>query len=842
MNKAAFLIAMRELSGGLKGFWVYLACIALGVFAVSASGVLTRGFSVGLDGQSRVLLGGDASFSVRNRRAYDEERDWIAELGTLSESVTLNVMGDAGVARRQVDLRAVDNNHPLIGAPILTGGDADIQSAIEFRDGKWGAAVSPSVLELFKLEIGDDIQLGEDTYQIRAQLDQESDGLGTPGTFSPAATISLSALEQAERLRTGEFFRVRYRVVFDDPSIENRIEELAEEQFGQDSLRYRGPENAVDDLKELLGMLDSFLVIIGISALIAGGVGVAQASSAFLEGRYGSIAAFKSLGASSGTIRTAYLIQLGMIATIGAVIGATLGGLTPVLLDTLYGNQIPLPNVLAFYPVPLLQAILLGLLAAAMFAFPALGRARATKPAALFRTIGGSGQARPPMLEMGLATLSGIGLFALAIFTSDNGLVTALFLVVSGVAWGLLKLLGYVMRFAAKQFSKSQSGLRRLMFSNLGGPGSLAPNIAPALGLGLGLLVTVVATQANIQRQISQTAVANLPALFFSQIPDSKGKAFDEKISSFGIDIEDTDTYRRFPIIQGRIKAIKGVDAEEAEIGDGHDWAVRQEVAMPYVAKEPEEQTLVSGAWWPEDYDGPLLASIEDDLAQGLGVGVGDELDLSIFGRDFTATVASTRKIDWGAFGTNTSFILSPGTLEDANPPNLAISQATVDQEGQIITGIADEFPEVVVFQTRDTLQTVSKLLGGVGLAVNIVAAIVLFAGLLVLFGSFAAMARARRAEAALLKTLGATRGTILGLYASEFAIVAGVTALICSASAIYASRLLVLMQFKASFWHMPWAETFGVVGATIFVSAIGGAFVGIATLAHPPARVLRTA
>ncbi|MEO1029574.1 MAG: FtsX-like permease family protein, partial [Pseudomonadota bacterium] len=827
MNKAAFLIAFRELSGGLKGFWVYLACIALGVFAVSASGVLTRGFSIGLDGQSRVLLGGDASFSARNRRADSEERDWISDLGTVSESVTLNVMGDSGAMRRQVDLRAVDTLHPLIGAPILSGGDSDIQSAIGFRDGKWGTAVSPSVLEIFKLSVGDEILLGAESYVIRAQLDQESDGLGTPGTFSPAATVSIAALEQAERLKTGEFFRARYRVVLDDPAQADKIEELAKDEFGNEGLRYRGPENAVDDLKELLGMLDSFLVIIGIAALIAGGVGVAQASSAFLEGRYGSIAAFKSLGASSGTIRTAYLIQLGMIATIGAVIGAGLGGLTPLLLDALYGDQIPLPNVLAFYPIPLLQAIMLGLLAAAMFAFPALGRARATKPAALFRTIGGSDQAAPPRLEIILATLSGIGLFALAILTSDNQIVTGLFLTASGVAWILLKLMGYLMRFAAKRASKGQSGMRRLMFSNLGGPGSLAPNIAPALGLGLGLLVTVVAVQANLQRQISQTAVANLPSLGFSQIPDSKAKAFDEVIAGFDVDITDQDTYLRVPSIQGRITSIKGVDTEDAEIGDGYDWAISQEIAMPYTVGQPQKQTLLSGAWWPEDYDGPLLASLEYEMAEALGVEVEDEIGLRIFGRDFVATVSSTREIDWGGFGLNTSFILSPGTLEEADPPNFAIAQATVDQEGKIIAGLAEDFPEVVVFQTRDFLQTASKLLGGIGLAVNIVASIVLFAGLLVLFGSFAAMARARRAEAALLKTLGATRGTILGLYAGEFAMVAGITALICSAVALGASRLLVLAVFKASFWHMPWPETIGVVGTTVLVSAIGGAFVG---------------
>lgn len=838
MNKAALLIAMRELSGGLKGFWVYLACIALGVFAIAASGTVTEGFSRGLDGQSRVLLGGDARFSASQRRATPDELAWMDELGTVSESVSLDVMGEAGAERRRVDLRGVDANHPLVGAPILSGTELGIQDIISQKNGVWGAAVSPSMLERFKIDIGDRITFGPIEFEVRAQLDQESDGLGEPGSFSPAATVSISALEEASQLTPGAFFDSRYRVALDDPTQTYDIEELAEEQWGEDGLRYRSPKEAVDDLKDLLGALDSFLVVIGIASLIAGGVGVAQASEAFLETRSGSIAAFKSLGASSATIRSAYLVQLGLIALIGAGLGSALGAITPFALDAIFGDQIPLPNVLSFYPEPILRAVALGLLTAALFAFPALGRARATTPAALFRTVGNSDKARTPRLELVLAALAGVGLFLLAIFSSNSMIVTGAFLVTSSIAWLLLKLFGVLMRLGAAQLAKNQLGMRRLMLSNLGGRGSLAPTIAPALGLGLGLLVAVVATQANIQRQISQTAAANLPALVFTQLPESKSAAFDQLLIDFGVDIDDPDVYRRAANIQGRIITLKGEEATTENV-NGEEWAIREEITMPYIAKQPPEVDIVKGAWWPEDYDGPLLVSLEDDLAEGLGLDIGDEMGLRIFGRDLTATVTSLREVDWGGFGANFAVILSPGTLEDADPPNFAFAQLPPEQEAPVINALSDGFSEVVVFQTRDILETASKLLAGIGTAVNAAAAIVLFAGLLVLFGAFAAMARARRAEAALLKTLGATRGTILRLYAGEFAIVAGTVAILCSVAGTAGASWLVTRQFEAS-WHIPWIEVTSIAGAAILVSAIGGALVGVATLATPPARVLR--
>jgi putative ABC transport system permease protein len=840
MNRLSWKIAMRELAGGLSGFWIYIACIALGIFAIAAAGSVTSGFSNGLAAEARTLLGGDALFTASQRRASPDELEWMAERGQISENITINVMGQAGETRQQVDVRAVDDRHPLIGAPELSGGSTTLAQALAYENGRWGIAASASTLEAFGLAVGDDILLGSIDATIRAQLDKEADGIGTPGTFGPQITIRLAALEQAGRLTDGQLFRARYRIVLNDPAMADTLEDRAREDWGPNGLRYRGPEDAIDGLQNLLDMLNSFLSVIGIAALIAGGVGIAQASSAFLETRMPSIAAFKALGAEASTLRAAYFIQLTALALIGAAIGIALGAATPFLIAAIAGDQIPLPSILRIHPFPLLRALVLGLLSAAVFALPPLGRARATPPAALFRNLGTETLEKTPKPERIASALAAIALILVSVMTSQTPLVTGILLVGAALAWAVLVSMAHLIRVLARQASSRAAGLSRLTLANLGGPGSLAPTITPALGLGLALLVFVATVQANLLRQVNETATRNLPALFFTQIPSERIDSFDQLIADNGIDIDDPDAFRRTPLVIGRVISLKGELLDEDKVAPSERWVANGEIGMPYIGRMPPEAELVEGDWWPEDYQGPLLVSVEADAARGLGIGIGDEIGFRIFGRDVTATVASLRNVDWGGFGANTAFILSPGTLEAANPPHLAIAQATPEQEPKIIAALGEVLPQIVVFQTRETLATAGRLLGNITIAVNAAAGIVMLAGLLVLVGAFAAMARQRRTEAALLKTFGASRGGILRLYAGEFALSGAVATITGTIMGVSAAALIVRLVFEAE-WGMPWGTVAIVSGCAILAAALGGIIVGLATLSHPPARILRT-
>ncbi|MEM9263420.1 MAG: hypothetical protein AAGA22_07565, partial [Pseudomonadota bacterium] len=408
---AALKLTRRELSTGLKGFWVYVTCLAIGAFAISASGSVTRSFNEGLQAQSRMLLGGDAAFVAAQRLATDEERTFLASRGTVSETASLDVMGAKDGVRKQVDIQAVDEAYPLLGTVVLnTDGANDealqattsvsVQSTLEKRGGTWGIAASRSLLETFPVTIGDQIKLGPLDAEIRAILVSEPDEIGEPGAFGPRALVSIEALKEAGRLTNGQLFRSSYRLILPNGAEDfDRLARDSEETWGNRGMRLRSPEDAVDGLSDILQMLNAFLAVIGIAALAAGGIGVAQATESFLEKRISSIAALKALGVDGNVIGVSYALQLGLLASFGAIVGVALGAASPFLLDLVAGDRIPLPQVLGFYAAPAFKAFALAIMSAVIFASPALGQARTTPPSVLFRSNLHAGKSKIPMRE-----------------------------------------------------------------------------------------------------------------------------------------------------------------------------------------------------------------------------------------------------------------------------------------------------------------------------------------------------------------------------------------------------------------------------------------------------------
>ncbi|MAK60978.1 MAG: oxidoreductase [Ponticaulis sp.] len=838
----AWRIALRELSGGIGGFRIYLACIVLGVAAIAASGSVTEVFTRGLTAEARMLLGGDAMFATSQRRANSEERAFVEGLGQSTEKISLNTMAQKESLRRQVDVTAIEPVFPLIGTVELEGGATNLAEALAPIDNRWGVAVSQSFLDQFRADIGDQVTIGSIDTVIRAKLKKLPDQVGEPGAFGPEALIQIAALEEANRLSVGQLFRSRLIVTFEPGQTFASAETAFKQAYPDSTLRIREPEDAVDGLQNLLGILNNFLTIIGIAALIAGGIGVEQATTAFLQSRIPVIAALKALGATSGTLRTAYFIQLGLLSVIGGLIGLMIGAAAPYLMVSFAGEQLALPQALGIYPVPLFTALVLGLLAAGLFAIPAIGRARSTPPSALFRNLAEEDRTPIPRLERVLAGACLIGLVTVALLISSMPLVTLALLVGAGVSWLIFWGAALLVKRSAARLARTATGVWRLALSNISGPGSLATVIMPSLGLGLALLSLVVLIQANLLRQIGETAPSNAPSLVFRQIPADKSAEFDQLMARFNVDIEDGDAYRRAPFLLVRVTHLKGLPVSDAPIAESERWVVRGETSVTYLGPEPDDTEIIEGEWWPADYSGPLQLSVELGAARGLRLSPGDTIGIRVFGRDLTAEVSSIRAVEWGSFGigSNTAFVFSPGTLEAANPFHIAIARTDGSQDRALIAALEQDFPDVLVFETRPALEAATKIFEDISLAVNAAASVVTIAGLLVLFGTLGVVARKRAKEAALLKTLGAERRMVLSLYAGEFAIAGGVGAGLGTLIGMVGSYPVIVSVFEAR-WHFPLLPVLALVGAALLTSAIGGLIVGLNTLSKSPAQVLRS-
>ncbi len=829
--------ARRELRNGVRGFVIFLACLALGVAAIAAAGSLGETFRHGIASQSRVLLGGDLAFSLNQRRATKEELDYIKALGPTSTVIGLRTMAGPENARRLVQLRALDAAYPLVGKVIMQDGQ-NIHDALAIKDGLPGIAMTKDGLANFSLKKGDILRIGAKEVYVGGIVEKEPDRLGIGGGLGQRVLVSGKGLSYLGLANTGALFSITYRVVLPTDTDPQALAKDAKSHFEGAGFSITDRENSANGITTLIGFLETFLAVVGLAALVAGGLGVSQAVSAFLDRRRPAIATMKALGADENLIRLTYGLQLAALAFGGVMIGLVLGALAPFAVKLWAGDRLPLPAVFSLYPVPLLIALAQGLLAAAFFALPALGLARVTPPASLYR-----GQVEKkrfaPWPELIMAAVCGVAFTALAVLSSPNKMVTFLLLLASLLAFLLFVGLSNALMWLARKMARRTYGLTRMVFASLGGPGSAARMSGPALGLGFTLLSLVVLVQSNLVRQISEIAPTTSPSLVMTQIPAGEVQKLDALLKSSGLDIADAAHYLRGAFLTGRIISLNGNKIDREAVKPGERWAIDNEIGMSIVGAEPKNAQLVQGRWWDADYNGTPQISLEDDVANGAGIKVDDTLTIRVLGRDVEARVANLRTIDWGGFGANFAVVFAPGTLENARPSHIAIVRTDKAMDETLARAVGAAFPTISILRIREALEAAAELFAGVSMAINAIAGIVALSGALVLLGALAAAAERRRTELALLKTLGVTPLAALAMMAAEFFMAAFVTALLALGLATLAAWPIVVKSFEAK-WAPDWMAALLMILMAGFLAGFGGWLAGRAALSAPPARALR--
>lgn len=822
--------ARRELRSGVAGFRIFLACLALGVAAIAAAGSTAEAFRRGLAAESREILGGDLAISHQGRRFTEEDVAAFKRMGRTTDTIRVRAMAEAPSGeRRLAEVRGVDDAYPLAGAVVVTGAP-DLATAIVGN----GAAVEQAMLDRLRLQIGDSFLIGDTTFVVRAVLTEEPDRLGTGFALGPRVLISLAALDAARLAENDSLFNQTIRVAL-PPDADLEAAKMAAEAVGEHGPRVRDRTNAAAGLGRLVDRLEYFLAFIGVASLVAGGLGVSGAVGSYLESRKASIAVLKSLGAEGPLIRNVFLLQIGVLSLIGIAIGLLIGAACPPLLGRLVQDQLPIPALFGVYPVPLFKAAAFGLLAAAAFSLAPLARARATPPSALFRKdLTGRLTLGPETIGAGLASL---GLVVLTIFTAPNLSVAAS--LVGGVAAGFLILwgLGRGAAWSAGRLRRFTRGSARIGLANLAGPSSAAHTAVPAIGLGVALLSAIVLVQSTLLAQVREVAPEAAPALVFTQIPDDRGPEFDRLVAQAVGEIT-PDRYRRDPMASGRIVALKGQPIDIEKITDER-WAFDRDITLSAIANEPPNAELAAGQWWAPDYAGPPLAVLEDEVAAGGGLEIGDMITVSVLGRELEVRLAAFRPVEFGEFGPGFSLILNPKALEGAALANVALLKATPEQERVLLRTIARDFPQVNVISVREQLEAAGKIFDQLSWAVRGAAAVAGLAGLLVLAGAIAATARARAREAAMLKVLGSTRGQVLAAYGWEYGgvgLIAALTGVLLGAAFTYP---IITGVFEAE-WAVDWA---GLVAILVGVSALtmaGGLLAAYVALSHRPHATLR--
>lgn len=832
----ALRFAWRELRSGVAGFRIFLACLAMGVAAIAASGSTAEAFRQGLASQAREILGGDVVFSIDQKRFTPEQRLAFDQLGTVAYSVRANAMAETGSGeRRLVDMRGVDPAYPLVGKVKLSGAP-DLKTALRAEDGVAGAVVEQTLLDRLNLRVGDRFSVGSTPLIARAVLISEPDRLGRGFALGPRVITTVKVVEGAGLLKPGGLFGEAVRVALPNGTDPKKVIADVQKIFPDAALEARDRSEAAAGAAGLIGQLEYFLGFIGLASLVAGGLGVGGAVSAYLEGRKPSIATLKALGAEGSLIRNVYLIQIGLLAVLGVIIGLAIGAITPLIIGAFAKDSLPIPALFAVYPEPLLRAGAFGLLAAAAFALTPLGRARSTPPSSLFRReLSGRLRFGPETVGAGLG---GLGLAAMAVLTAPSKLAAAGLIGGTVIAFGLLWVLGLVSAWLAGRLRRGTSGAVRLGLANLAGPRSAARTASPAIGLGVALLACVVLIQSSLLAQITDVAPKSAPSVVFTEIPGERGRAFDAVVAQV-MNRPGPDRYRRAPLITGRITRLKGRPVDLDKVRDDQRFAFDRDILLSALAGAPDDANVVSGQWWSARYSGPPQVAMARELAKAAGLKVGDTITLQVLGRDIDARIAALRKVDPGGFGSNFLVVLDTHAIQGANPRSVAIARATPAEERALTQVLADDFREVNVISVREQLESAATLFDRLALAIRGAAAVAGLAGLLVLVGAIASGVRERAREAAVLRVLGGSHRQILAAYLIEYSLVGAIAGLAGVALGAAGAWPVVTQVFKAQ-WSLDWSGIMLLLLGATGLAGVGGGAAGLHALSQRPAPVLR--
>jgi putative ABC transport system permease protein len=791
----AWRLARRELRGGLRGFRIFLICLAIGVGAIAAVGSVASALIGGLHQDARQILGGDVEFRLAQRGLPAETEAWLAGRGTLSEVREMRGMVRRldGDKRTLIELKSVDGAYPLYGA-VETAPAVKLADALATEAGVPGIVVDPAVLERLDLKLGDRLRLGSADFAIRATLTHEPDGGANPFTLGPRVLISAEGLRASGLEQPGTLSSAVYRLRLPPGADAKAVIRAADEAFPDAGWRAHDFTNAAPSVQSFIDRTSMFLALVGLTALLVGGVGVGNATSSYLAGRIPVIATLKCLGASARLIYAVYLLQILVLTALGIAIGLAIGAAAPWLMQAAAGDKLPVALRLGLYVRPLALAAGFGVLAALGFSLWPLARARDVSAGSLFRSVIDGIRRRPRLGDWLAVGLVGALLAGLAVGTADDKRLAAWFLLAVAVALLAFRGAGLGVMAAARRVGRVRWPWLRVAIANLHRPGAPTPSVVLSMGLGLTVLVAVALVEGSLANEVLQRLPAAAPSYFFIDIQPDQVQPFEQLVHS----LPGTSDLERVPSLRARITALNGAPADKASVAPDSRWILQSERGLTYTPTLPSGSHLVEGEWWPADYRGPPLISIEADLAHGLHLKLGDTISFNIAGREVTGRIANFRKIDWTTLGINFFNIFSPGALDGAPQTDLATVRAdTPEHEAALARAVTDAFPNVSAIRVKDALETVGQVLGDMATAIRAIAAITVLAGIVVLSGAVAAGHRRRVYDAVVLKVLGATRAMIARGFLAEYGILGLITAAIAVLLGTLAAWLVVTQVMK---------------------------------------------
>ncbi len=771
--------------------------------------------AVGTD--ARALLTADFEISTTNTFTPDDisRIESIINQSNLIEArnevITTAAMARPAKATQEglqfVELKGIESPFPLVGNFTFSDGQTFDFKSLENK----GAVVAPLLLEKLNLKIGDKIRIGEADFEIRATFDEEPGGQ-SGFRLGPRVFIEKKAFEETGLTRSGS--RIRRRILYrtsDNPTA--LVKQLRKALKGT-ILTIQSYRETQENISEQFIRTENYLSLTGLLILVLGGVGVWNVARVFVEQKRKTIAVLKCLGADSRKVIFVYLLQILTLGFLGSLFGIFLAQSTLWFVEWRFGADLPEKMLYSLQKSAAWQGILLGVLISLLFSLLPLLQIRNIKPSLLLRDANNEQIRRLDWTKWFFALFTLAGILGIAVWQAGSWKVGTAFLIGLGVTATILYVSALMLTKLLRQTKKFSSFSIAQAINSLYRPGNQTRVVLLAVGLGVFVVMAVQSLQANLVREFDFTRNQTLPSLFLVDIQRSQAegvKKMTEEVTG--------EPANPIPTIRTRIALVDGksFDYDQKEVRQ-QQGQIGREFAVTYRPEIEENETIIAGQWWEATPTTETEVSVVDDMARTLKVGIGSVITFDILGRRVNARITNIRRIDVRNTRTIFMFVFRPGTLENA-PQTFAlpiIKKIPAVERARFQRRVIDTYPNVQIFDVQDILVAVTKLISNFVLAISFVGSFVMLTGILILIGSVSLTKSQRIYENAILKTLGAKRGTLLKILFTEYAILGLLAGII---GAFFA----VLLSFAVTKYilEFDWEFDAGLVALGILITGL---------------------
>lgn len=793
-------LAWRESRSTRRRLLLYMSSISLGVAALVAIDSFAGNINRSVRAQSRALVGGDVSFG--SRQAWTPKAtalfDSLARAGTVIArqtsfaSMATKVSGDASQvgATRLAQVRAVTDAYPLYGE--VTTDPAGRWDELHARR---VVLVDPSLLIALDARVGDTLQLGYARFEIAGSLVSVPGDPGMSAAIGPRLYLADRYVAETRLLTFGS--RAEYDAYARLPQGTDAAAWVNGLRPALDSASVRARTVSESELSitESIDQLANFLGIVGIVALLLGGVGVASGVNAWVARKIDIVAVLRCVGATSRQVLLIYATQAALMGLVGATVGAAIGVGIQFMLPRLLSDVLPLDVQVQLEPGAIALGIGLGVWIALAFALRPLVALRRISPLQAIRR-----NVTPPRADGVDVVLWLVNLFIAATVVgisatraSEPREVVGFSAGIAGVLVLLLLSASLLSRVARASVSAHWPYVVRQGIANLYRPANQTRSVVLSLGFGAFLVTTLYLVQSNLLAQLRLTEEASRGNLLFFDVQDDQGAGVDSLVRAAGIEV-----LQRTPIVTMRIAEVNGRSVAELapprptdtlEVADGgraradtasvrgpSRWALRREYRSTYRDSLMSGETVTAGRWFGETPAPPGTpedeVSLEVEVADALQVAIGDVITWDVQGARIPTRVTSFRQVNWARFEPNFYAVFPTKTLEAA-PKMIVLLAAAPDppSAAQVQSQVVRRFPNVASLDLTLVRKTVGEISNRASLAIRFLAIFSLAMGIPVLFSAVSATRRERVREGVLLKTLGATRAQIGRILVSEYTV-----------------------------------------------------------------------